>query len=199
MMQRNAVTQSKNNDLEWDLKNIQEREKARRFLAQFENLLCVYSPSISQMYSNYTLNFPADNDRKLVVLPNPYSFHDTFTGIDPSCIRDTGLFIIPGKLIRREGLYIYVKLRNSEKAPAPVPLKAGLARMLSSQMSQDPFLPILVKGDLREFKSELPCLHLHRIKLSSLQGMSQFEKKDIQRIIVERLKKMMKMVPHFTG
>jgi hypothetical protein len=195
----NTMSQTKNDDLEWDLANIQQAERARRFVSQFENLLCVYSPSINQIYSNYTINFPADNDKKLVVLPNPYSFHDTFTGIDQSTIRDTGLFIIPGELIRKKGLYIYVKLKNTQKQPAPVPLKAGLARILSSQNSDDPFLPVLVKGDLREFRSELPCLHLHRLKLSAISGMSQFEKKDIQRNIVERIKKMAKLVPNFTG
>mgnify|MGYP000362343788 FL=1 len=123
----------------------------------------------------------------MVILPNPYAFHDTFHGIDNSAIRDTGLHIIPGEMVGKQGLHLVVTYRNKSVRPAPIPFKQALKKMLNSQHTADPFLPLLVKGDLREFDARTPCLHLHRIKLNALTHLSEFEKQSIQSAISDKL------------
>lgn len=183
----NTAKQQRNSDLEWSLSSITERDRAISFVQCFESKLCVYSPSVEQFYTNYTLHFPSGENSKMVVLPNPYAFHDTFHGVDPIAVRDTGFHIVPGELLGKSGLYIIVKYRNRDVKPVPMPLKQALKKMIRTRHSEDPFLPILVKGDLREFNARLPCLHLHRVKLGNLPHRSAFEKQSIQNAILDKL------------
>lgn len=70
-----------NKDLVWDLDKFNKRKQAQKFVMGFENKLCVFSGSVEQLYTNYNIFFPKEEDRKLVILPNPYAHHDTFHGI----------------------------------------------------------------------------------------------------------------------
>ena len=183
-----------NKDLEWSLDAINKRELAIQFVTRFESRLCVYSPSVEQFYTNYTLNFPSGQASKMVILPNPYAFHDTFNGIRSEAIRVSGLNIIPGEMINRDGLFLIVNYKGQEKRPAPIPLKPALQKMLNSEHTADPFLPLLTKGDLREFDQSYPCLHLHRLKLDELDELSQFEKAGIKSAIMDKLNDLHKEV-----
>ena len=49
------------------------------------------------------------------------------------------------------------------------------------------FLPILVKGDLREFDQRTPYLHLHRLVLGDLPHLSGFERGDLQNTVTKKL------------
>ena len=44
-----------------------------------------------------------------------------------------------------------------------------------------------MKGDLREFNDKLPCLHLHRLRLSELSGLSSLERESIRSLITDKL------------
>ena len=59
-----------NADLAWDLEEISNRQRAIDFIMQFETTLCVYSPSVEQIYSTYNIYFPREYDRKMVILPD---------------------------------------------------------------------------------------------------------------------------------
>lgn len=185
-----------NKDLEWSLEKFRQRDRARQFMMQFEGQLCVYSPSVEQVYSNYSLNFPSKENAKLVVLPNPYAFHDTFIHIERGAIRDTGLYIIPGELVGKRGLHVMIQSKNGQP-PKPIPATAAIKKMLASVSSSDPFIPVMVKGDLREFRAEHPCIHLHRVKLSYLHMLSEFERRDVQSTVFEKLQKLNKIIHNF--
>ncbi|MDX1343151.1 MAG: hypothetical protein R3227_12370 [Reinekea sp.] len=180
-------TQQANNDLVWSLENFNQRDLAKNFVTRFESRLCVYSPSVEQVYTNYTINFPNSENGKMVVLPNPYAFHDTFHNVTSNAVRDTGLFIVPGALIGKSGLFVIVKYKNQTVKPVPLPIRHALKKMVRTGDDSDPFLPILIKGDLREFDSNTPCLHLHRIKLSELHTRSDFEKQNIKNAIFDKM------------
>ena len=180
-------THQSNNDLVWSLESFNQRDLAKNFVSRFESRLCVYSPSVEQVYTNYTINFPSSERGKMVVLPNPYAFHDTFHNIPTSAVRDTGLFIVPGALIGKNGLYVIVKYKNQSVKPVPLPIRHALKKMVRTGDDEDPFLPILIKGDLREFNSNTPCLHLHRIKLSDMHTRSEFEKTSIKNAIFDKM------------
>lgn len=177
-----------NQDLVWDLDSMARRELAERFIKLFENRLCVYSESVGQLYTNYSLHFPSELGRKMVVLPNPYAFHDTLHGIDAQAIRKTGLCVLPGKLQGKPGLLLSTQITGQGPAPRSMPFKPALAQIISNQKKVgDLFLPVLVKGDLREFNQQMPYLHLHRLQVARLTRLSSFERDDIQNTITRKL------------
>lgn len=111
------LSRPQNQDLIWDLDSIARRELAERFIKLFENRLCVYSESTRQLYTNYDLHFPSDMGRKMVVLPNPYAFHDTLHGIEPQAIRRTGLCVLPGVVLHKPGLLLTSMIKEGGPAP----------------------------------------------------------------------------------
>ncbi|EAT11417.1 hypothetical protein HF888_15710 [Bermanella marisrubri] len=176
-----------NSDLIWGLDHITQRQNAFDFVKRFENKLCVYSPTVSQMYSNYNIFFPEDMQKSMVVLPDPYAFHDTFNHIPEEAVQATGLHIVPGETINRSGLYIVISQNQKNVRSIPIPFKEGLRQILKRFQGNDPFLPVLVKGDLREFDSNMPCLHLHRLRMSALSNMSTLERQGIKNLISEKI------------
>lgn len=186
-MAAQAILQSTNADLEWNLDKLHSRKKARAFVLHFESRLCIYSDSVEQLYTNYTINFADRENAPLVILPNPYAFHDTYSNITPEAVKGTGLFVLPGETVDKSGLQIVQRQRQTGDMSAPIPFRNALRKILSSQSSEDPFLPVLVKGDLREFNNATPCLHLHRIRLDKLDSLSGFQRSSIKKTINENL------------
>lgn len=187
-------TNNLNVDLVWNLDKIKKRQLAIDFIKKFEGNFCVYSSSVEQFYTNYTMNFLSGESSKMVILPNPYAFHDTFNGINTEAIIETGLNIIPGVTLKRNGLYLMISYKNQPGRATPIPLKPALQKMLNTRRAADPFLPILAKGDLREFNDSMPCLHLHRVKLSNLTGISDFERNSVKEAIFDKLSTLLNIV-----
>ncbi len=183
-----------NRDLVWNLDTIKQRKLAIDFVTKFEGHFCVYSSSVEQFYTNYTMNFLSGEATKMVILPNPYAYHDTFNGINSEAILETGLNIIPGITLKRKGLYLLISYKNQPGRATPIPLKPALQKMLNTARAADPFLPILAKGDLREFNEQMPCLHLHRIKLGNLKGISEFERSSVKEAIMDKLSDLLHVV-----
>lgn len=182
------LSKPQNQDLIWDLDSMARRELAERFIKLFENRLCVYSESVHQLYTNYDLHFPADLGRKMVVLPNPYAFHDTLHGIDALAVRKTGLCVLPGVVLGKPGLLLSTEIKQGAPGPKTMPFKQALAQIISNQKKiGDVFLPIMMKGDLREFDQQMPYIHLHRLQVQKLSRLSTFERDDIQQTITRKL------------
>lgn len=184
-----------NDDLAWDLAEIIHRQRATEFVMQFETTLCVYSGSVEQLYSNYSIYFPKEEDRRMVILPDPVAYHDTFHNIHPDAVSETGLYIIPGELIARRGLFLTNLLPDRSMGPRQVPFELGMRKIMSKRPPGDPFLPVLAKGDLREFEQSWPVLHLHRIQLPRLGSRSALERKGIHDVIMEKLEELFRIQP----
>lgn len=178
---------TQNKDLVWDLDAFKQRQQAIEFVMSFENRLCVYSGSVEQIYTNYNLFFPKEENRKLVVLPNPYAHHDTYHGIPESAVVATGLNIVPGSVFGKEGTFLTIPFKSGKTAYRPVPLRVGLRVVNQHRPPDKPLLPILMKGDLRELNATTPCLHLHSVNLDRLEGLSNLERQSIRRVITERM------------
>lgn len=178
---------SDNKDLQWDLDEFDDREVAKRFVMRFENLMCVFSPSVEQIYTNYSMYFPREDNHKMVVLPNDAAYHDTFQHIDPDSVIKTGIYIMPGEVIGKSELLLAIPDPNSEHNLKFMPLKQGLLGILKTLKGDKPVLPLLTKGDLREFEAQHPSLHLHRIILDKLEERSDLEKSGIKNVIKEKL------------
>lgn len=176
-----------NDPLVWDLERIQNRKRATAFIMQFKKTLCVYSSPVQQLYSNYDIYLPEGEDRKLVILPNPHAHHDTFFKIPEDSVTPTGLNIIPGALIGKEGLYIALPVKVPGETPKTMPLTVGLHAIMKRHTAERPFLPVLTKGDLREFQADIPCVHLHRVNIDKIQALSELERKQIIRAVIEKI------------
>lgn len=168
--------------LVWDLGKLNDHDRATRFIMRFQQSLCVYSPPVEQLYTNYEIIVPDEDGRKLIILPNPHAFHDTFSHINEDAVVQTSLFIAPDA----EGkLQLQVPLSNGGRRS--MPLGVGL-NFIQTKLGPDvPFLPVLTKGDLREFKQDMPILHLHRIVLSKVTRHSELEIRTIRKSIQNKL------------
>lgn len=174
-----------NKDLIWDLDTFKQRKRAHEFVLNFENKLCVFSGSVQQLYTNYNIFMPAEENSRLVILPNPYAHHDIFHGIPESAVKATGLYIVPGP----EGeLMLRIPVRSAESPVRTVPLQVGFRLINQRRPTNLPLLPVLVKGDLRELDARTPCLHLHAITLSNMTKLSPLELNEIRRTILDRMK-----------
>lgn len=186
-MNTSASHNQQNADLVWDLNALNQHQRAMNFVKQFENRLCVFSGSVKQLYTNYSIFFPEEASRQMVILPDPYAFHDTFSHMDASAVQSTGLHVIPGNLIGKEGLYLVISHKNKNVRSVPIPFQEGMRQILRRSNDEDPFLPVLMKGDLREFNDKLPCLHLNRLRLKELSGLSGLEREGIRAVITDKL------------
>ncbi len=176
---------TENPDLAWDLDEFRQSDRAQDFVLQFETTLCVYSPSVEQLYTTYNMYFPTSG--KLVILPDPAVFHDTFNFIEPDAVTATGLYIIPGELIDKTGLHLANVNEDRTLGKRQIPFEAGLRSIINKRPDDDPFLPILAKGDLREFEESWPVLHLHRVRPEALPRLSDLDKSSIASVIAEKL------------
>jgi len=179
-----------NPDLAWDLKDFNQRQRAMDFVLQFETTMCVYSPSVEQLYTNYNMFFPRELSRRLVILPDPTAFHDTFFYISPKAVVATGLYIIPGELIGKEGLYLANVSEDRTLGRRRIPFEAGMRAIMANRPADDPFLPVLAKGDLREFDGSWPVMHLHRLKPKVLAEISQLDRSSLGNVITEKLESL---------
>lgn len=174
-----------NKDLVWDLDAFKQRKRAHEFVLNFENKLCVFSSSVQQLYTNYNIFMPAEENSRLVILPNPYAHHDIFHGIPEEAVKPTGLYIVPGS---KGELLLRIPLRNGTEPFRTVPLQVGFKLINQRRPETLPLLPVLVKGDLRELDARTPCLHLHAVTLKSLPELSTLELNALRRTILDRLK-----------
>lgn len=182
---------SENPDLAWDIDFIHQ-QRAMDFLLQFEDTLCVYSPSVRQMYSSYNIYFPKDWGSKAVILPDPNAFHDTFNYVEREAIVATGLHVIPGDMIQKSGLYLANVREDRSLGNTQIPFREGIRAVVAQRPAEDPFLPILAKGDLREFEQSWPVLHLHRVKLDALDNLSAMDRRSISDAIREKLDSLLR-------
>jgi len=179
-----------NPDLAWDLDDFNHRERAMEFVRQFETTMCVYSPSVEQLYTNYRMYFPQEWRRKLVILPDPTAFHDTFFHIQSEAVVSTGLYIVPGELVSKDGLFLANVKEDRTLGDRQVPFEAGIRAIMKKRPRDDQFLPVLANGDLRELEQSWPVLHLHRIKPKVLERISDLDRSSLATVIGEKLESL---------
>jgi len=157
---------------------------------KFETTLCVYSASVEKLYSTYNIFFPREYHRKMVIIFDPDAFHDTFSGIVSDAVQMTGLYIIPGELINETGLYLANVKKDRSLGERRIPFENGMRTLMRNRPDDDPFLPVLAKGDLRGFEESWPVLHLHRVKLTELSERSELDRTNIRNAVMEKLESL---------
>ncbi len=179
-----------NPDLAWDLDEFSQRQRALEFVLQFQSTLCVYSPTVDMLYSTYEIVLPEEENAKLVILPDDSAFYDTFTHIASESVKPTGLYVVPGELIGKPGLHLANVKEDRSLGDRQIPFEMGIRTIMQNQPSADPFLPVLTKGDLREFNQCWPVLHMHRVRPNVLKHLSQLDRTNLANVITEKLESL---------
>lgn len=176
------------NDLDWDLDAITDRNEAIAFLQRFENRLCIYSSYVEKLYSNYSFVIPESQEGGITILPDEQAWFDTFHDIPAEAVEPTGIHILPGETMGYSGLYLKIPGEHRLVASRELPFQEGLKLLINRyRMREDTFLPVLVKGDLREYEARMPSLHLHRLNTAKLQSQSRLNLDAIKGAIAEHL------------
>ncbi|MET1080746.1 MAG: hypothetical protein ABWY06_22270 [Pseudomonas sp.] len=175
-------------DLDWNLDAISDRSEAIAFLQRFENRLCIYSGYVEKLYSNYSFVVPSEARSGITILPDEQAWHDTFSDIPASAVEPTGIHIMPGETMGQTGLYLKVPGEHRLTASQELPFQQGLRLLIQRYLAKDDFfLPVLVKGDLREYEARMPSLHLHRINLKKLVNCSQLSINSLKSAVADHL------------
>lgn len=176
-----------NQDLIWQIGGFDYPENVVNFLKRFEDSFCVFSPSVSQLYSNYTLHRVSSCSRTVITLPNPQAHHDTFFNIPSEAILPTNMFILPREVESKKGWLLAYKFKNEKKWNS-LPLHVGLKKFRNLYGLKDPLLPVILNNDLRKSSKDCkPLMHLHRISLPKLEGLSELQRRDILNVIDEKI------------
>jgi hypothetical protein len=108
--------------------------------------------------------------------------------VPEAAVVKTGMNIVPGEVVGKSGLYLTVPFKSAHGSRSRViALHAALRLINERRPPENPFLPVLMKGDLREFQQRMPMLHLHCVQLNKLGERSHLERSSLQRVIVGKL------------
>lgn len=172
----------------WSLQAFDDHHRAVEFVRHFKSSLCIYSSKVLQLYAQYDVVVPEGKDQELVVIPDLEAFTETFYDIPVKAIVKTGYTILPGSSFGKTGLYLHMAEQGGTGKGSVLPLAAGLEKAAElAEQTDDDFLPVLTKGDLRVFRKQAPMLHLHRIDLNVMQDKSRFEINDIKSTVRKKL------------
>ena len=179
-----------NQDLVWSLGGNSFPEHTFGFLKRFEDALCLFSGTVSQLYSNYEIvNFGHDG-RKLVALPNAFAAHDTFNNVVADAVEPTGLYIIPTEVTNlaspEKGLKLVYRCSKTGK-PKSIPLHEGLDKVRQKYLPKEPFLPVMINRDLKSLNGKIPAMHLHRLRVTKLDALSELIKMDISKTVEDKM------------
>ena len=185
-----APTLPNNSDLVWELAGRQYPENTFGFLKRFETALCLFSGTVSQLYSNYEIMHFGVDQKKLVALPNAFAAHDTFDNVPADAVEPTGLYIIPSELTKQQNkqellLLYFSKKKNGLKTK---PLLEGLEMIKNTFLPNEPFLPVMINHDLKSLNGKAPAMHLHRIRLNLMPNVSGLVRTDISKAVIDKMR-----------
>ncbi|WP_066017208.1 hypothetical protein [Endozoicomonas atrinae] len=163
----------------WSLSQFSQQKRAADFFDSLRTGLCVYSPGAQSLYGKYDVYWGTSQREKLVVMPNFEQHLWTIQRLDLSAARQTGIYLVPGEAIGREGFFLSVRDRNKKRILLPA--KSGfrqITRLFEKQFGQ-PYCPIVTRGDLREFRQSHPYLHLHHVDINRIPVVSNMTRRDV--------------------
>ncbi len=174
-------------DLHWSIEEMRAKETGKRFLLNLAQFLPVYSPALRQIYSDYDTYF---TKTAVVILPDQADFTTTYSHIPEESIKATGILLHPTP----DGIGVNLRLRKHRSVTLPLEKAFNIIR---TQL-RGPFLPIIKRGDLRDFDQLTPCLHLNALVPAAADSLSRFERMDIMRALEERTQEL-QLSAHLLG
>jgi len=174
-------------DLHWSIEEMRAKELGKQFLLNLAQFLPVYSPALRQIYGDYETYFTKTS---VVIIPDPVDFTATYSHIPEEAVKATGILLHPTP----DGVGVNMRLRDGKSVTLPV---SKAFTVIRSQL-RGPFLPIIKRGDLRDFDQLTPCLHLNALALHKADTLSRFHRMDIAKALEERTQEL-QLTAHLLG
>lgn len=178
-------------DLIWQLDQLTHPVHTGNFFRSFRNSFCVYSGTVSKLYTEYESHITKreNGEQRLVIMPDMLQFESLFHDIRDEAIMETDMFVFAQRHGNQHRVYLTGPGR-SDNRPIKLPFAKGLKALRAGMYQQNRFLPVLKQGDLREIPNQaIPFLRLHRIDLDRLDYKSSFEIKQIMSACWQGLEK----------
>jgi hypothetical protein len=174
-------------DLHWSIEEMRTKETGKQFLLSLAQFLPVYSPALRQVYSDYDTYFTKS---AVVILPDPVDFTSTYSHIPEPAVKATGILLHPTP----DGIGVNMRLKNNKTVTLSLPR----AFMLIRHQLKGAFLPVIKRGDLRDFDQLTPCIHLNALALTRAETLSRFERRDITKALDARVNEL-QLSSHLLG
>jgi len=178
MQQQHAVS--------WNIDSFTHQALAHRFAQNIKDFFSIYSPTLRHIYGTYTIDLLRGPKSRLVAVPSIYSL-DRYINIPESALRRSGLYIFPGdffNLRRHRFVATFMKrdltLPKNPKIGRP---STGFD-LLRKFCNNHSLFPVITNGDLHEFRSTTPCLHVHLVDLRKL-SMSNLDRGTLKSMLEE--------------
>ncbi len=168
-------------ELQWELSHFIDRRRAFEYLWSLKDIFCIYSEKTCQLFSNYDLNYSYVGEELIEIVPDRNAWFDTYSYISSSAISASGILLFPGEVFGRDGYFVRLPLKGGQGKT--MSLTQAYEQVLSRQEN---FLPLIMKGDLREFKGKTPYLHLHWLDLDKLEQLSVQQRRGLVDTITTR-------------
>ncbi len=191
VMNARSKTEGLSNKVVWDISDFSNQAMALEFVNSLRSTLCVYYNTLSHIYGEYNIETVRQDGLSLVVVPHTYSL-ERFTHIPEHAIRPTGLSLFPGWFYGHKAPYVMtmlVKNKNGRRRTKPILPENALA-VIDKLEPGKAFLPLLMRGDLREFNQRTPYVHLHRLVPEFLTTLSAFDRGQLAGLILDRRKNL---------
>lgn len=166
-------------DLIWSLEEMRAKEAGKRFLMNVAQFLPVYSPALQQIYGSYSTHFTKS---AVVILPSTEDFTNTYSHIPEFSIKNTSILIHPSDY----GIHANVRMKNATSLSMPL---SKAFKLIRTQL-RGPFLPVIQRGDLRDYNQLEPCLHLNAFVPARAENLPRFVRMDISRTMEERIQEL---------
>lgn len=179
----------------WNISDFRNKAMALQFVTSLRQTLCVYSNTLHHIYGEYAIESVRQDGLSLVVVPQTYSL-ERFTHIPENAISPTGIFVFPGWYFGHKAPYVMtLPVRDGKRMKRSRPiLPENTFHMIEKRIPGKTFLPLLQRGDLREFNQRTPYVHLHRLLPEKLDTLSAFDRGQLSGLILDRRRNL--YLPH---
>lgn len=166
-------------DLIWSIEEMQAKEEGMRFLNNVSQFLPVYSSALRQLYSSYETYFTKTN---VVILPNNEDYTATYSRVPFEAIKNTSILVYPSI----DGVLANLRMNNATAISLPL---SKAFQLIRSQL-KGPFLPVIQRGDLRDYDQLRPCLHLNAFVPAQADSLPRFVRMDMTKALTERVQEL---------
>ncbi len=184
-----ASPQPEKKNLVWSLEGITNQDEAMQFLMLFEDTFPVYHRYMEQIYLRYRFTIPQGGNNKVIVEPS-YQLHERLNRIPEEAIEDRHMYILPGDVIGKSGLYMkYPRVRRPELSDSCTAELDKAIKVLyyESKLHGEQVIPVFSKQTIREYDEGMPNMELSLYNLKSDPHLSPFNRDDIFSSVFERI------------
>jgi len=175
----------------WDISDFSNQKLALEFVNSLKSTLCVFSNTLSHIYGEYDIETVRNDGLSLVVVPHTYSL-ERYTHIPEDAVKPTGIYVFPGWYHGHKAPFVMtmlIKGKNGLRRTKPI-LPESALQVIEKSKPGKPFLPLLMRGDLREFNQRTPYVHLHRLEHEFITTLSTFDRGQLAGLILDKRKNL---------